>query len=57
MNHGQQRRRRDTSQKNIGNIFTKIITEDFPNLQKDMPIQVQEASRIPNRLDHNRTSP
>jgi hypothetical protein len=43
--------------KGICNIFNKIITENFPNLQKVMPIQVQEASRTPNRLDQNRTSP
>jgi hypothetical protein len=42
---------------NICNIFNKIITENFPNLEKDLPIQVQEASRTPNRLDQNRTSP
>jgi hypothetical protein len=41
----------------IHNIFNKIITENFPNLQKDLPIQEQEASRTPNRLDQNRTSP
>jgi hypothetical protein len=41
----------------IHNIFNKIITENFPNLQKTIPIQVQEASSTPNRLDQNRTSP
>jgi hypothetical protein len=41
----------------IHNIFNKIITENFPNLEKVMPIQVQEASRTPNRLDQNRTTP
>jgi hypothetical protein len=30
--------------KGIHNIFNKIITENFPNLEKAMPIQVQEAS-------------
>jgi hypothetical protein len=39
----------------ICNIFTKI-TENFPNLKKVLPIQVQEASRTPNTLDQNRTS-
>jgi hypothetical protein len=43
--------------KRICNIFKKIIIENFPNLEKAMPIQVQEASRIPERLDQNRTSP
>jgi hypothetical protein len=31
--------------KGICNIFNKIITENFPYLEKTMPIQVQEASR------------
>jgi hypothetical protein len=43
--------------KRICNIFDKIITERFPNLKIDLPIQVQEASRMPNRFDQNRTSP
>jgi chromosome segregation ATPase len=43
--------------KGIHNIVNKIITENFLNLEKVMPIQVQEASRTPNRLDQNRTSP
>jgi hypothetical protein len=43
--------------KGICSIFNKIITENFPNLQKTMPIQVQEASRTPNRPDQNRTTP
>jgi hypothetical protein len=30
--------------KGICNIFNKVIAENFPNLEKEMPIQVQEAS-------------
>jgi hypothetical protein len=40
--------------KGIHNIFNKIITENSPNLEKVMPIQVPEASRTRNRLDQNR---
>jgi hypothetical protein len=29
------------------NIFNKIITENFPNLETVLSIQVQEASRTP----------
>jgi hypothetical protein len=43
--------------KGISNIFNKIVTDNFPNLEKVLPIQVQEASRTPNRLNQNRTSP
>jgi chaperonin cofactor prefoldin len=31
--------------KGMSNIFNKIITDNFPNLEKTMPIQVQEAPR------------
>jgi hypothetical protein len=43
--------------KRISNIFNKIITENFSNLEKTMPIQVQESSRTPNRLDQNTNTP
>jgi hypothetical protein len=43
--------------KGMCNIFNKIITENFPNLEKSIPIQMQEASRTPNRPDQNRTTP
>jgi hypothetical protein len=43
--------------KGINNIFNKKITENFPNLEKTMQIQVKEACRTPNRLDQNRTIP
>jgi hypothetical protein len=43
--------------KEIHNILNKITTENFPNLEKVMPIQVQEASKTQNRLDQNRTTP
>jgi hypothetical protein len=43
--------------KGMHNIFNKIITENSPNLEKTMPIQVQKASRTSNRPDQNRTTP
>jgi hypothetical protein len=49
--------REEEKAKGMYNIFNKIITENFPNLEKTMPIQLQEASRTPNRLDQNRTTP
>jgi hypothetical protein len=47
--------REEVQAKEMCNIFNKIITENFPNLKKTMPIQIQEASRTPNRPDQNRT--
>jgi archaeosine-15-forming tRNA-guanine transglycosylase len=43
--------------KGIHNMFNKIITENSPNLKKSMLIQVQEASRTPNRVGQIRTTP
>jgi hypothetical protein len=36
------------------NIFNKIIEENFPNLKKEMFMNIQEAYRTPNRLDQKR---
>jgi hypothetical protein len=47
---------KEVQTKGICNIFNKI-TENVPNLEEAMSIQVQEASRTPNRLDKNRTTP
>jgi ABC-type Zn uptake system ZnuABC Zn-binding protein ZnuA len=41
---------KEVQAKGIHNIFNKIITENIP-------VQVQEASRTPNRLDQNGTTP
>jgi hypothetical protein len=41
--------------KGIKNIFNKITAENFPNCDKEMPIQVQEALRTHNRHNKNRT--
>ena len=41
--------------KGPANIFKKII-EDFQNLKKEMPMNIQEAYRTPNRLDQKRNS-
>jgi hypothetical protein len=43
--------------KGIHNIFNKMTAENFPNIKKEMPIQVQDAFRTPNRHDQNKTSP
>jgi len=36
------------------NIFNVIVEENFPNLKKEMPINIQQAYRTPNRLDQKR---
>jgi hypothetical protein len=46
----------DSQLKGPVNIFNKILEENFHNLKKEMPINIQEAYRIPNRLDQKRNS-
>ena len=41
----------------LENIFNIIIEENLPNLKKEVPIKLQEAYRITNRLDQTRDSP
>jgi hypothetical protein len=46
----------DSELKEPGNIFNKIIEENFQNLKKEMPMNIQEPYRTPNRLDQKRNS-
>jgi hypothetical protein len=46
----------DFQLKGTANIFNKTIEEIFPNLKKEMPMNIQEAYRTPNRLDQKRNS-
>jgi hypothetical protein len=39
------------------NTFNKAITENFLSLEKSSPLEMQEASRTPNRPDQNRNTP
>jgi hypothetical protein len=46
----------DSQLKGPVNIFNKIIEEKFPNLKREMHMNIQEAYRTPNRLDSKRNS-
>ena len=49
---------REEQQQKIKNLFEKIMKENFPNLAKEIYFQeVQEAQRVPNKLDPKRTTP
>ena len=49
--HG--RRREKGSEK----IFEEIIAENLPNLEKEIINQVQEAKRVPDRINSGRNTP
>ena len=34
-----------------------MMAENFPNLEKEIDIQVQEAQRVPNKMNPNRPTP
>jgi hypothetical protein len=38
------------------NIFNKIIEENFPNLMKEMAMNIQEANKTSNSLNQKRNS-
>ena len=48
--------RRSRERARIGNLFEKITKENFPNLVKEIDMQVQEAHRVPNKMDAKRTT-
>ena len=39
------------------NLFEEIMKENFPNLVKEIDIQVQETQRVPKKLGPKRTTP
>ena len=39
----------------IENLLGKIMKENFSNLVKKIDIQIQEAQRVPNKMDSKRT--
>ena len=45
---------KEEKEQEIENLFQKIIKENFPNLAKEIDIEVQGAERFPNKLDPNR---
>ena len=47
---------REEEEKEIENLFEKIMKENFPNLAKEIDIQIQEAQRVPNKSDPKRTT-
>ena len=47
----------DEREKGPKEIFEEIIVENFPNMGKEIAIQVQEAQRVPGRINPRRNMP
>ena len=44
-------------EKRMENLFEEIMAENFPNLAQETDIQVQEAQRVPNKMNPKRPTP
>ena len=42
-------------EKGPGKIFEQVIAENFPNMGKEIVNQIQEAQRVPRRINPRRT--
>ena len=47
----------EEKEQGIENLFEKIMTENFPNLMKEMAMEVQEAQRVPIKMNPKRPTP
>ena len=48
----------EEEEQEIGNLFEQIMKENFPSLVKEVDFQeVQEAQRVPKKLDPRRNTP
>ena len=47
----------EEKEQEIENLFEKAMETNFPNLVKETDIQVQEAQRVPNKMDPKRPTP
>ena len=54
-----QLKRLSTAQKGkrVENVFDEIMAENVPNLEEETDIQVQEAQRIPNKVNPKEPMP
>ena len=48
----------EEEEQEIENLYEKIMKENFPNLAKEIDVQqVQEAQRVPKKLDPRKQTP
>ena len=48
---------REKEEQEIENLFEYIMNENFPNLAKEVNMQVQEVQRVPKKLDPRKNTP
>ena len=55
--HSNYRTPEEEKEKGYEKIFEEIIVENFPNMEKEILNQVQEAGRVPHRINPRRNMP
>ena len=55
--HNRDSRRGKKREKGMENIFEEIMAENFTNLKKETDVQIQEAQRVPNKINPKRHTP
>ena len=48
---------REEEEQEVEHLFEKIMKENFPNLVKEIDMQVKEVQRVPKMLDPRRNTP
>ena len=49
--------RGEGKEQEIRNLFEKIMKENFPNLVKEIDVQVHETQKVPDKMDAKRPTP
>ena len=57
LNHRGAGKKKKEKKQEIETLFEQIMKENFPNLAKEIDLQVQEAQRVPKKLDIRRNTP
>ena len=47
----------EEKEQETGSLSEKIVKENFPNLEKEIDMQIQEVQRVPNKMDEKRRTP
>ena len=57
LNHRGAGKKKKEKKQEIETLFEQIMKENFPNLAKEIDMQVQDAQRVPKKLDPRRNTP
>ena len=44
-------------EEDMGNVFQEIMIENFPEIEKKKPTQIQDARRVPSKINPRKPTP